>query len=589
MRWLVGGWAVLATLALACSTGPGASTSGTGGAAAGGGPTGGAVGGPTGGAGGGATGAGGGGAVAMTCGAVGQPCCPSNSPCASGLTCRENGCQSVPADGTGTSCTVDADCPAGHCELDGASDGPGVCSRSCSAEGDCIPGWTCAAELGSINAYTCHCLATTETCNGLDDDCDGVVDDEPAMDQLCVKTKGIGYACRNGACTCATMCGGACVDLQSDANNCGACGKQCEIACAAGQCTTPVGVSVGTLFACAVLSNGAVACWGGALGTTDLFEHWTTPQTVEGLNDAVAVSAGGGHACALLADETVACWGGNGAGQLGPAATSDVMPFPVSIPGLHGVKALTSGWSYSCALLADTTAVCWGSNNYGQLGNGTTSMVPNPSPTPVAGLSGITAISASGSGHTCAALSDGTVSCWGLNDFGEVGPGSTSEIVPSPTPVPGVTGVVGIAAGWDHSCALLSNGTTTCWGQNANRELGTTLTGASTSTTPIPTPGVSGATAIASFGDFTCVLYPHGVVGCWGADDQNEIGGGNAPYTVSGLIGAATALATGLESSCVLLTGGEIACWGDDSVGELGNGMTVTTPPVDAVTVLWGN
>ena len=409
------------------------------------------------------------------------------------------------------------------------------------------------------------------------------------MDRACVKAKGIGYACRNGACTCAATCGGACVDLQSDANNCGACGKTCAIACAAGQCATPVGVSVGIAFACALLSNGAVACWGGALGTTDLSERWTTPQTVEGLNHAVAISAGGGHVCALLADTTVACWGSNAAGQLGTTTASDAVPFPVAIPGLHDVTALASGDNYSCALLADTTAVCWGSDYYGQLGNGTTSNVPNPSPIPVPGLSGITAISASGSGHTCALLSDRTVSCWGLNDFGEVGPGSTAEEVTSPTPVPGVTGAVGIAAGWDHTCALLSDGTTTCWGQNASHELGTTLTGASTSPTPLATPGVSGATAIASFGDFTCVLYPHGTVGCWGADDQNELGGGNPPNTVSGLSGAATALATGLGSSCVLLTGGEIACWGDNSEGELGNGMTSATPPANAVTVVWGN
>ena len=557
MRRLAAVWTVLTTLVLGCSSGTGASTSGAGGAAASGGPTGAGGGGPTGAGGrGGATGAGGG-AMAMTCGAVSQPCCPSSSPCGSGLTCRDNGCQALPTDGTGNSCTVGSDCPTGHCERASASDGPGVCSRSCSPTGVCLPGWTCRAELGSLTDYTCQCLAQTETCNGLDDDCDGVVDDEPSTDQGCVKAKGLGYVCRNGACACATMCGGACTNLQSDANNCGACGKKCAIACAAGQCTTPVGVSVGTLFACAVLSNGAVACWGGALGTTDLFERWATPQTVEGLNDAVAISAGGGHVCALLANQTVACWGSNAAGQLGTTTASAAVPFPVAIPGLHDVTALASGGNYSCALLADTTAVCWGSDYYGQLGNGTTSLVPNPTPIPVPGLSGITAISASGSGHTCAVLSDGTVSCWGLNDFGEVGPGSTAEEVISPTPVPGVTGVVGIAAGWDHTCALLSNGTTTCWGQNANYELGTTLTGASTSTTPLATPGVSGAAAIASFGDFTCVLYPIGTVGCWGAHDQNELGGGNAPNTVSGLGGAATALATGLESSCVLLAGGE--------------------------------
>src|SRR5579863_8679580 len=173
-------WTVLTALALACSSGTGASTAGAGGATTNGGSTGagggstGMAGGPAGGgskgaggvAGGGSIGTGGvagggsigtGGSGLMTCGAEGQPCCPDSSPCAAGLTCQDSGCQALPTDGTGTSCTVNSDCPTGLCELDSASDGPGVCSRSCSPANLCIPGWACRAELGSLTNYVCQC------------------------------------------------------------------------------------------------------------------------------------------------------------------------------------------------------------------------------------------------------------------------------------------------------------------------------------------------------------------------------------------------------------------------------------------------
>src|SRR5579863_2995671 len=228
-----------------------------------------------------------------------------------------------PSNGTGTACTKNGDCPSGICQPIGGDAGSpsAVCTTTCTSPSDCVAGWTCAPEVGQ-SSNVCQCTASTQTCDGKDDDCDGIVDDEPAADQWCASQSGPAHVCQGGNCVCATMCGGQCVDEQTDPNNCGGCGMQCSAVCAGAKCVLPTAIAVGDGFACALLANGAVECWGNgcALANGPRIDA-ATPLAVPGLTGVTAISAGTTSACALLSGGTVACWGSTSYGALGNGMT----------------------------------------------------------------------------------------------------------------------------------------------------------------------------------------------------------------------------------------------------------------------------
>ena len=237
-------------------------------------------------------------------------------------------------------------------------------------------------------------------------------------------------------------------------------------------------ISAGTGVSCALTASGGVKCWGandlGQLGDGTTVDR-VTPVDVLGLTSGVAaISAGGGHTCALTTGGSVRCWGNNNTGQVGTGSTAQTSPVPVEVVGLEsGVTAISSGLGYSCALRQAGDAVCWGSNQSGNLGDGTTTT--NASPVVVQGLpTGQIASIAAGGWHTCAILAGGGAKCWGLNtSAGKLGDGTTVDRL-TPTDVAGMgSGTAAIATAiLHHTCAMTTTGVVKCWGYNGYGQVG---------------------------------------------------------------------------------------------------------------------
>jgi hypothetical protein len=251
--------------------------------------------------------------------------------------------------------------------------------------------------------------------------------------------------------------------------------------------TDPTGANS---FTCAVRSTGTVSCWGdntfGQLGNGTTTSS-STPVTVTGLSNATAIGVGNRFACALKSDGTVACWGNATAGALGNGQSTGNFTTPVAVTGVTGAVGIAAAYQAACAVKSSGAVACWGNNNQGQLGNGTTTS--SLTPVTVSGLNNATAITAcDGSSVTtvCTATTAGGAVCWGNNTSGQIGNGTTTTSL-VPAAVTGLTGAVqtavggGAGTGQASACSLLSTGTIVCWGSNSFGALGNNSLTSSTS------------------------------------------------------------------------------------------------------------
>ena len=422
-------------------------------------------------------------------------------------------------------------------------------------------------------------------------------------------------------------------------------------------------IASGGSHSCAVMKDATVRCWGnnnhGQLGDGSNIDR-TSPVAVVGVTNAIQVTTGATHSCALLDDGSVKCWGNNDQFQVGDGAgdprytdcaggsyrivlgRTDANPLDrrcaVTVPDVSSAIQVTAGDSHTCALINDGSVKCWGYNGSGQLGystwyrelgtrrtfhfpevvswghanrdgcsrngsrtgsyvgyapsggydsNGQTSGGyyahrysdyevyyycdrTQPANVTVSGVSSATQIAA-GSNHTCALLNDQTVRCWGAGGNGQAGDGNRRSSADS-VAASGLSNAIQITAGAYHTCALLEDRSARCWGLNDSGQIGDATT--TQRSTPVAVSGVSSIDQIVAGGNHTCALISGGTTKCWGLNSSGQVGDNTttsrtSPTSVAGITGV-TQLAAGSAQTCAATSDGSTKCWGSNSNGQLG-------------------
>ncbi len=283
-------------------------------------------------------------------------------------------------------------------------------------------------------------------------------------------------------------------------------------------------ISSGRFHTCGRTSGGAVYCWGfnqlGQLGD-GTFTDRLVPVLVSGGLTFTSVSAGGFYTCGLVSSGAAYCWGGGGAGELGNAAdTNSAVPVPVA--GGIKFRSLSAGLSHTCAVTPADQAYCWGSGFAGELGNdGVPIGDTRNTPVTVSGGLSFSTVSA-GFNISCGVSTSQIGYCWG-NGEGGVGDGKF-QVEMTPTPVMDGLSFTAISAGRSHSCGLVSTAPgIQCWGANNSGQVGDGTTEPRLSAVLIHAG--AGVSAITVSETHSCALTASGLL-CWGANDDGEIGDG---------------------------------------------------------------
>lgn len=333
-----------------------------------------------------------------------------------------------------------------------------------------------------------------------------------------------------------------------------------------------------------------------------------TPASAGGVNlsGAVQVAAGHSMACAVLSDTTARCWGSGPLGTGG--AFNQTSPFAVQVEdaqgdAMTGITQIAIGSGHVCALLQDTTAQCWGDNLVGNLGNGTTTASTTPVVVQQQGgatLTGITQL-ALGDLHSCALLSSGEARCWGQNQ-GTLGDGTRTNRkravpVQNSAGTGPLTNIVQLAAGSQHTCALLGDGRVQCFGENGQGQIGDGTTTArlrpKTVKDPSGTTALTSVTQISADLQSTCARLSTGQLRCWGPNGSGQRGNGavtlpgqpgpllptavKAPSGTTAFTGAQS-VGVGAFHACARINTAQLRCWGVNTDGQAGDGTRTTAP-----------
>jgi len=530
-------------------------------------------------------------------------CGGCNKKCPPGNVCSQGSCALTCQD-TLTNCNgdcVDVTQNDDNCGACGSPCPGGQVCQNSKCVATCQSGWT-SCSVGDAGATTCvDTQNDPNNCNGCGVKC--------PSGQFCQAGQ-CGIVCMGGT----SLCGSACVDENIDKNHCGNCTTTCSGVCSAGHCcatgqvycgacdtlanciTKSAGrISAGEEHTCAITSSGTLKCWGddslGELGDNNTTNTTGTATDVLSLTSVTNVAAGDGFTCAV-ASGSAYCWGDAFDGELGDNDASTELDQPPSTPITMTVAKpatrIVAGYEQGCALLSTGIVDCWGGNDLGQLGDGT----ETERDTPVkAGITGtvLDLGTADGSSTTsCALLSGGTVVCWGDDELGQCGDDtSTFANNDSPVAVLNLTSAISISVGASHVCALRSDGTIWCWGDDFYDELGDGGNINDYSGVPVQAQNVSNAVAVAAGDGFTCALLQTGSVVCWGSNGSGQLGDGSFADSATPVVAMSTgavAITAGDSHACALKSDGTAWCWGANFAGQLGDGsFTDQGSPVQVV------
>ncbi len=395
---------------------------------------------------------------------------------------------------------------------------------------------------------------------------------------------------------------------------CGA-AAACDFECSPGwlrcgqACCRALSVAAGWYHTCAILgqpgdASGRLKCWGandhGELGQDDRrFQDSSVPVDVAGLASGVTqVAAGAFHTCAIQNGEPY-CWGLNAQGQVGAGFTAPAYDYPQPVTNVPtgGFTQLAPGGGHTCARSSGGEVWCWGANDRGQLGLGQTDNNFNNKPLHVPSLSGIASV-ATGRYHSCALTGGGGVSCWGADDYGQVGDGVAGPFpithsVPTPTAIGSLAGALAIAAGSQFSLAV-TPGTPDpqLWGfgTNASGELGSTHPPDAVSTPTLASAVSVKPNAVAAGRAHTCALDVGGGLRCFGDNTRFQLGAtsGTVVDVSFGDASPPEQVTAGFDHTCAVLQDGTLWCWGSNDRGQAGIGVIDPLNPVGSPTLVTG-
>ena len=350
-------------------------------------------------------------------------------------------------------------------------------------------------------------------------------------------------------------------------------------------------LATGSAHRCGILENGSAMCWGldnyGQLGDGGDAINRNKPISFVSISDGETIKqiyAKQSRTCIILNDDSASCWGFNEDGQSGDDSTNTYKSpsTKVQFPSSKGVQSLGMGLKHTCAIMVDDSLMCWGLDSHGALGNGDSDSTDKYTPQQVVTPTDRTVEKvAPGATHTCILMDDGGVMCWGRDNVGQLGNGGTGDTSHAPSTnveLPEGRAAIDISVGDHHSCALLDNGSITCWGQNNHGQIGDNTTTNALVPVYAQLPVGSPAASVAAGPFSTCAILENGSAYCWGHNNYGRLGIGvfGGIYHTPMFLEDGTdfvKISANYDHTCGLSENGSISCWGRGKYGQLGIGQ----------------